>query len=62
MWFLHDKGIETAIHYLDDFLVLSPPKQPHCERALKTALNLCEELGFSVAPEKTEGHFSWHRG
>ena len=55
MWFLHDRGIETAIHYLDDFLVLGPPNQPHCERALHTALNLCEELGFSVAPEKTEG-------
>ena len=25
MWFLRDRGVHTALHYLDDFLVLGPP-------------------------------------
>ena len=55
MWFLWDRGVESALHYLDDFLLLGPPRQPTCHQALSTTLALCEELGFPVAPEKTEG-------
>lgn len=54
MWVLHDRGVHTELHYLDDFLVLGPPGQPICEGALSTAVALCEELGFSVAEDKTE--------
>ena len=25
MWFLHERGVQTALHYLDDFLVLGGP-------------------------------------
>ena len=55
MWFLWDRGVESTLHYLDDFLLLGPPRQPACHQALSTTLALCEELGFPVAPEKTEG-------
>ena len=55
MWFLHDRGVHSALHYLDDFLVMGPPGQNSCAEALATTLALCEELGFPVAPEKTEG-------
>ena len=55
MWFLHDRGVHSALHYLDDFLVMGPPGQNSCAEALTTTLALCEELGFPVAPEKTEG-------
>ena len=55
MWALHDRGVNSAIHYLDDFLVLGPPEQPVCSQALATTLELCADLGFPVAPEKTEG-------
>jgi hypothetical protein len=55
MWMLHRRGIAFAIHYLDDFLVLGPAGQPTCQQALTTTISLCEELGFAIAPEKTEG-------
>ena len=55
MWFLHDRGVHTALHYLDDFLVMGPVGQNSCAEALTTTLDLCEELGFPVATEKTEG-------
>ena len=55
MWFLHDRGVHTALHYLDDFLVMGPPGQNSCAEAPTTTLALCEELGFPVAPEETEG-------
>ena len=55
MWALRDRGVHMALHYLDDFLVLGPPGQPTCQEALSTTLALCDELGFLVAEEKTEG-------
>ena len=55
MWMLYERGIETALHYLDDFLILGPAGSPLCGQALQTTLTLCNELGFPVAPEKTEG-------
>ena len=55
MWVLHQRGVVTALHYLDDFLLLGPPGQPSCADSLAHTLALCNELGFPVAPEKTEG-------
>ena len=55
MWFLYERGVEAALHYLDDFLLLGPPSSVECAQSLSTTLSLCEELGFPVAPEKTEG-------
>ena len=55
MWALWDRGVSMALHDLDDFLVLGPPDQPTCAEALATTLALCEELGFPVAEDKTEG-------
>ena len=55
IWVLQDRGVGMALHYLDDFLVLGPPDQPVCAEALATTLAVCEELGFPVAEDKTEG-------
>ena len=55
MWMLRESRIKAALHYLDDFVVLGPPGSPLCGQALANTLALCEELGFPVAPEKTEG-------
>ena len=55
MWMLNDRGVKAAIHYLDDFLLVGPAHSPSCGEALSTTLALCAELGFPVAPEKTEG-------
>ena len=55
MWVLQDRGVHTALHYLDDFRILGSQEKPACRRALLTTLALCEELGFQVAEDKTEG-------
>ena len=56
MWMLYERGIETPLHYLDDFLILSPTGSPLCGQALQTTLTLCDELGVSSRPgEKPQG-------
>ena len=50
MWMLHEKGIDLALHYLDDFLVMGPPGTPLCGQSLEAVLGLCDELGLPVAP------------
>ena len=40
--------------YLDDFLLLAPPREDECRLALATSLRLCQILGVRVAPHKTE--------
>ena len=42
-------------HYLDDFTLVEKPRSQQCKRNLQVALATCEEVGFRVAPEKTEG-------
>ena len=42
-------------HYLDDFIIADKPGSSQCTRSLETALETCEEVGFRVVPEKTEG-------
>ena len=55
MWILHRRGVKLALHYLDDFLLVGPPSSHVCHEALVATIALCEELGFPVTPEKTEG-------
>ena len=55
MRFLHKQAVESALHYLDDFLLLGPPGSPGYHRALSITVALCTELGFPVSPKKTEG-------
>ena len=52
MWCPHKRGLQMALHYLDDFLLLGPQGYPQCERSLALTMALCEELGFSVGSEK----------
>ena len=39
MWVLWDRGVRSALHYLDDFLVLGPPGQPVCGLKLRRQLS-----------------------
>ena len=48
-------GVQEAIHYLDDFLVLGHPGYDDCSKALEICMQLCQKLGVAVAPHKTEG-------
>ena len=55
LWIMRRHGVRNAMHYLDDFLLLGPPRGEECKRALSTSLQLCQSLGVQVAPHKTEG-------
>ena len=50
---IKQKGVGWLDHYLDDFVVLGPPKSDKCSRDLKVALETCGEVGMPVAEEKT---------
>ncbi len=52
-WIIEQQGVEM-LHYLDDFLVISPSERG-CERALAKALLGCQALGVPTARHKTEG-------
>ena len=41
LWIVSQHGVQHAIHYLDDFLLLGPPASGECRRALATSLDLC---------------------
>ena len=42
-------------HYLDDFVVVGPPKSRVYSRFLQTALRVCGDSGLPLAGEKTVG-------
>ena len=48
-------SISHVLHYLDDFFFCAPASSPACSIALQTAIPLCHDLGFPVAPNKVEG-------
>lgn len=52
---IRNKGVQGLDHYLDDFSLVCPPQSPTCQISLDTSLQVCEEVGFCVAPQKTEG-------
>ena len=52
-WIMTSRGIQTMIHYLDDFLMVEPPASKG--QALTTALDIWKSLGVPVTPSKAEG-------
>ncbi len=52
-WLLEQRGVEV-LHYLDDFMVISPTHSG-CREALTTALQECQVLGVPIAAHKTVG-------
>ncbi len=52
-WLMRQQGLEI-LHYLDDFLAVSPPGGAQRDD-LGTALKLCKELGVPIAAHKKEG-------
>lgn len=54
-WILQQKyEVHHTIHYLDDYLFLAPTSD-ECLKSMQTFHQVCEEIGFPVNPEKTEG-------
>ena len=54
-WALHQRGVHHALHYLDDFCILSKANSHQCQESLLAALSLCSEVDLVVASEKMEG-------
>ena len=52
---IRQRGVDGMDHYLDDFILVENPRSQQCKRNLEVALATCEEVGFRVAPGKTEG-------
>ena len=48
------QGVDQIIHYLDDFLVIGPPKSYRCKQHIDKVLELFQDLGLPVAPSKLE--------
>lgn len=55
LWIMGSHGLVEGIHYLDDFLILGPPRAEVCGKHLQVCLQVCQKLGVAVAPHKTEG-------
>lgn len=55
-WVVRDvSGINSMVHYLDDFLCVGPPGSNICAVLLGTLQHIAERFGVPLAPEKTEG-------
>lgn len=48
-------GVESILHYLDDFLIVGAPGSLGCAHSLASLLHTFERLGVSVAMHKLEG-------
>ena len=55
LWAIGRRGVVHAMHYLDNFLLLGPPNSAECGQAIQGSLQLCDRLGFPIAPHKLEG-------
>ena len=52
LWIMFNCGVKEAIHYLDDFLFITPPDMELAVSTLQLALHCCQQLGVQVAAEK----------
>ena len=54
-WCVRQQGVCGIDHYLDDFIIISPPDSDMCGVALQILEDECSALGVTLAPEKKEG-------
>ena len=55
IWIMFNQGVRSAIHYLDDYLLLGSPDTLECAEALQLTLSICNQLGVPVSKSKIEG-------
>ena len=55
VWVVKQETRVPLIHYLDDFLIVAPPRTGDCQEALRTLLRTFEGLGLHVVGDKLEG-------
>lgn len=54
-WHLHQSGIPLIRHYLDDFIIVAPPRSPQCAESLAILDRECSALGVPIADHKRDG-------
>ena len=54
-WCLQQAGIRFVLHYLDDYIIMSPPNSSECARAVEILGQTCAQLGVPMAANKSEG-------
>lgn len=55
-WVVRDiSGVNSIIHYLDDFLCIGPASSRICSVLLATLQHIADRFGIPLANEKTEG-------
>ena len=54
-WIVHQAGVPTVLHYLDDFLIISTPDFIQCHHELQQLLSIFDLLHVPVAADKLEG-------
>ena len=54
-WILETQMVTPVLHYLDDFLTISPQDSPSCANNLQKIKDTCSMLGIPLALEKVEG-------
>ena len=54
-WCLQQAGIRFVLHYLDDYIIVSPPNSSNCARAVEILGQTCTQLRVPMAANKSEG-------
>ncbi len=54
-WILRNRGVQCLAHYLDDFIMVGPPRSEVCRRYLEVVSTTCSELELPLAADKQVG-------
>jgi len=54
-WIVRQQGVNDIDHYIDDFIIIGPPKSDVCGQALGMTIRTCRELEAPLAMDKLEG-------
>ena len=54
-WIFEQHGVSWSLHYLNDFITMSPASSVLCQQNLTKIQHTCRNLGIPLAEEKLEG-------
>ena len=54
-WHLQQAGIPLIRHYLDDFIIVAPPRSSQCQESMTILNRECRALGVPIADHKRDG-------
>ena len=55
LWIMQKNGVMWGIHYLDDFLTITPPQSQECHNNVRIMQSICENTGLPIEPCKSKG-------